>query len=119
MPSPRPSRTPTAEAARAWLRRWAGRSLQVWYDPAYRLPIPSLEGPTAFDLRRADPVAWSLSQPGAIVRGDLRTPMRVSFEELTLVHDVAYLERLDGPDELARIFGVHSTAIPVASTLDA
>jgi hypothetical protein len=108
MTSPRPSRTTTAETARAWLRRWRGRSLQVWYDPAYRLPIPSLEGPTAFDLRAADLVAWYLVQSGAIVRGDLRTPMRVSFEELALVHDVAYLERLDGPDELARIFGVDS-----------
>ena len=119
MTSPPPSRTTTAETARAWLRRWTGRSLQVWYDPAYRLPIPSLEGPAAVDLRRADLVAWYLVQSGAIVRGDLRTPLRVSFEELALVHDVAYLERLDGPDELARIFGVDSAAIPVASTLDA
>jgi acetoin utilization deacetylase AcuC-like enzyme len=83
------------------------------------LPIPSLEGPTAFDLRRADLVAWYLVQSGAIVRGDLRTPSRVSFQDLALVHDVAYLERLDGPDELARIFGVDGGAIPIASTLDA
>ena len=116
--TPWTSRT-TTESARAWLRRWSGRSLQVWYDPAYRLPIPALEGPTAFDLRRADLVAWHLVHSGAIVRGDLRTPARVSFEDLALVHDVAYLERLDGPDELARIFGVDSAAIPVASTLDA
>ncbi len=93
--------------------------MQVWYDPAYRLPIPSLEARTAFDLRRADLVAWYLVQSGAIVRGDLRTPARVSFEDLSLVHDVAYLERLDGPDELARIFGVDSHAVPIASTLDA
>jgi acetoin utilization deacetylase AcuC-like enzyme len=56
-------------------------------------------------------------QSGAIVRGDLRTPVRVSFEDLGLVHDVAYLERLDGPDELARIFGVD--VVPIATTLDA
>ncbi len=91
--------------------------LEVWYDEAYRLPLPSLEAMVGIDPRRVDLVAWYLLQTRALRPGQLRTPEVASWEDLHRVHDPAYLESLQTPEALARIFGVDPSEIPVEPLL--
>jgi acetoin utilization deacetylase AcuC-like enzyme len=93
------------------------RQLPTWYDPAYRLPMPALEGEVGIEPRRADLVAWFLVEQGVIGSEDLRTPHRASYEELALVHTPEYLESLSRPDTLARIFAVDPSQVPVDEAL--
>ncbi len=88
------------------LRAVRGRGLQVWYHPAYRLPMTSIEARAGIDPRRADLVAWYLVEWKVVPARALRSPARVSYAALARVHDRRYLESLDRPETLARIFGV-------------
>lgn len=94
-----------------------GGGLPIWYDPAYRLPISGLEGATGIDPRRADFVAWYLVQTEAAKASQLKTPEPVSYQDLGLVHDAAYLESLARPETLARIIGVSPSMVPVDEVL--
>ena len=78
----------------------------MWYHPAYRLPMTSIEARAGIDPRRADLVAWYLVEWRIIPSTALQRPGRVSFAQLSLVHSKGYLESLDRPDTLVRIFGV-------------
>lgn len=84
-----------------WLRR---RSLTVWHHAAYRLPIPSLEGVSGVEPRRADHVASLLLDVGAIPLQELRAPDRIGYRALRRVHSAQLLESLSDPEQLARIF---------------
>jgi acetoin utilization deacetylase AcuC-like enzyme len=96
--------------ARCWwnraLRALRGRGVTLWYHPAYRLPMTSIEARVGIDPRRADLAAWYLVEWKVVPTSALRAPPRVSFSELALVHDRGYLEGLDRPESLARIYGV-------------
>ena len=86
----------------------------VWYSPAYRLPVASLEARTRFDPRRADRVAW-------LIREVDRTPTwsgpRASYTDIGRVHGAAYLEAVTRPEALARIFAVGADDVPVDEVL--
>src|SRR5438874_2482789 len=89
------------------VRRWlSGRDFGVWYDPRYRLPMPSLEARTGADPRRADFVAWFLAESGAVPASRMRRPARISYEDLARVHAPELLDSLDRPETLARIYSV-------------
>ncbi|HEY6097803.1 MAG TPA: histone deacetylase, partial [Anaeromyxobacter sp.] len=94
----------------AWFRR---RELSVWYDPRYRLPLSSLEGVVGMEPRRADFAAWWLRECGATPRRALRTPHRISYENLARVHTPELLDSLGQTAELARIFSVDPSDVPV------
>ncbi len=87
--------------------------LEVWYDEAYRMPLPSLEASVGIEPRRVDFVLWFLLGRGVLRRGQVRTPDLISFEDLQRVHPPDYLESLHQPSTLARIFGVDSSEITV------
>ena len=91
--------------------------LEVWYDEAYRLPLPSLEAMAGLDPRRVDLVAWYLLQTRALKPSQLRTPELASWEDLHRAHDPAYLESLQTPQALAKIFAVDAREIPVEPLL--
>lgn len=93
-----------------WLHR---RAISVWYDPRYRLPLSSLEGTVGMEPRRADFVAWWLRECGAAPRSAFRKPHRISYENLARVHTPELLESLGQPAELARIFAVDPSDVPV------
>jgi acetoin utilization deacetylase AcuC-like enzyme len=96
-----------AEALQNRVRRWLfGRDFAVWYDPRYRLPVPSLEARTGFDARRADSVAFFLRDRNVVARARLRRPRRIAYEDLARVHTAELLESLARPETLGRIFSV-------------
>ena len=88
------------------------REVDVWYDPAYRLPFTGVEF-SGLDPRRADFAAWWLRQSRAIAPGWWRTPRRASFAELSRVHDTSFLESMARPATLAAVFGVDPSDVPV------
>ena len=88
-------------------RRWLfGRDFAVWYDPRYRLPLPSLEARTGFDARRADVVAWFLVESGVVPASRIRRPVRIGYEDLARVHSPELLDSLHRAETLAHIFSV-------------
>ncbi len=89
------------------------RELPVWYSPAYRLPVSGLESSVGMQARRSDEACWWLLDCGAVAATSLRTPRRVSFEELDRVHTLELLEALGRPETLARIFGVDPAEVAV------
>ncbi len=96
------------------LRRfWYGLALEVWYDPAYRLPLPGLEVATGFEPRRADFVAWYLRGSHAIKQSNLRTPRRATYAEMSRVHTHEFLDAISRPQDLGRIFSVEPGQLPV------
>ena len=99
-------------------RRWLfGRDFSVWYDPRYRLPLPSLEPRTGFDARRADFAAWFLVESGAVPASRMRRPARISYEDLARVHSPELLDSLDRAETLARIYSVDSGGVQPAEML--
>jgi acetoin utilization deacetylase AcuC-like enzyme len=83
-----------------------GGGFALYHDPAYRLPLQSLEARTGFDARRAQNAASFLLETGAISPLSLRAPRRADYGELARVHDPELLESLDDPATLARIYSV-------------
>ncbi len=94
----------------SWLRR---RDVSVWYDTRYRLPLSSLEGALGMEPRRADYAAFWLRQCGAVRERSFRSPHRVSYENLARVHTAELLESLGHAEDLARIFTVDPSDVPV------
>ena len=99
------------------LRAIRGRGLELWYHPAYRLPMTSIEARVGIDPRRADLAAWYLVEWKAVPSSALRRPGRIRYDDLAKVHSRAYLESLDRPENLARIFGVDPWDVPVDELL--
>jgi len=95
------------EAIENQVRRWLfGRDFALWYDPRYRLPMPSVEARTGFDARRADFAAWFLLERRAVAARRVRRPVRIGYEDLARVHAPELLESLQRPEALARIYSV-------------
>jgi len=88
------------------------REVDVWYDPAYRLPFSGLDF-SGYDTRRADFAAWWLRESKAIATPWWRSPRRASYAELARVHDAALLESMSRPETLAAVFGVDPSDVPV------
>ncbi len=88
------------------------REVDVWYDPAYRLPFTGAEF-SGLDPRRADFAAWWLRESKAIAAPWWRSPRRASYAELARVHEPALLESLSRPETLAGVFAVDPTDVPV------
>ena len=88
------------------------REVDVWYDPAYRLPFTGIEF-SGLDPRRADFAAWWLRESKAIAAPWWRSPRRASYAELARVHDAALLESMARPETLAAVFGVDPSDVPV------
>ncbi len=105
-----------ANRARRWLH---GMALEVWHDPAYRLPLPGLEFATGFEPRRADFVAWYLLQSHAVPEKAFRKPRRATYAELARVHTPEFLDSIARPQELARVFSVDPGLLPVDELLHA
>ncbi len=86
-------------------RALGARRPPVWHHASYRLPSVRVEGRSALEPRRADFVAYALHAAGAC---ELRTPARASYRDLARVHTTRYLESLQDPLTLARIFALDS-----------
>ncbi|HEX9050924.1 MAG TPA: histone deacetylase [Anaeromyxobacter sp.] len=101
---------PLAFRITSWLHR---RDVTCWYDPRYRLPFASIEVAVGLEPRRADFSAWWFRESGAVPRNGFRKPHRISYENLARVHTPELLESLGRPEELARIFSVDPSDVPV------
>jgi acetoin utilization deacetylase AcuC-like enzyme len=99
------------------LSRVVGRAIPVYYDPAYRLPLPAFEGHLGGEPRRADFVAWYCQDEPLLSRCELRQPERVRYEDLLRVHSPGYLESLNQAETLARIFATDPTELPMEELL--
>ena len=89
----------------------------LWYDARYRLPLASIEAQTRLDPRRADLAVGFLLDRGFVRRDELREPRRIRYRDLARVHEASYLESLTHADELARIFAVDASDVPVDEVL--
>lgn len=96
-----------------WRRFWHGLALEVWYDPAYRLPLPGLERVVGFEPRRADFVAWYLLESAAVLPEVFKKPRMATWRELSRVHSAEFLDAVSRPEELGRIFSVEPSALAV------
>ena len=96
--------------ARSWLHR---RDVTVWYDPRYRLPLSGLEGGAGVEPRRADYALWWLRETRAVPARSVRTPRRISYQDLARVHTPELLESLGQPQTLAHVFAVDPSDVPV------
>jgi len=93
--------------------RLTRRALPVWYSPAYRLPMSGISAAVGLEPRRADFVCWWLVESRALAPSSLRTPRRVTWDDLDRVHTLELLESLGRPETLARIFAVDPSDVPV------
>lgn len=89
------------------------RSIPVYYDPAYRLPLPAFEGKMGAEPRRADFVAWYCQAEPLLSRCVLRRPERIQYEDLLRVHTPTYLDAVNHVEELGRIFASDPTELPL------
>jgi acetoin utilization deacetylase AcuC-like enzyme len=106
---------PTPAALRRLFDRHAVR---VFYDEAYRLPLSGLEsGHSRLETRRADDAVHYLLSSKAIAQADLELPRPVSYGDLARVHTDEYLEELQRPETLAKIFAVDATDVFVDELL--
>lgn len=112
MPAP-PLPAPLRRAA----RRWRRRPLRVWHHPSFRL-APG--GPTLTPMhpRRADDaLTWALDH-GVLDPDDVATPGEIPWADAALVHDRTYLERLDDPQEVARILASDVGSVPHGAVVE-
>jgi acetoin utilization deacetylase AcuC-like enzyme len=98
-------------------RLWHGRSVEVFHDPAYRLPLAALEGHAGFEPRRADFALWYLVASGAIGTSSLRRPKRITYQDLSRVHTPRLLDSLSHAQTLAAVFAVAPEEIRVDELL--
>lgn len=84
--------------ARVLLHRPAARLL---YSAGYRFEVPG----GLHDPQRAARVTSFLQHEGLLIARRLHRPVPATFDELRLVHDDAYLERLQLPGGLDPLFG--------------
>jgi acetoin utilization deacetylase AcuC-like enzyme len=100
---------------RGWLHR---RDIAIWYDPAYRLPVPGLHHSAGLEPRRADFAAWWLREYRAVVPSTFRTPRRVPYQDLARVHTPELLESLGHAETLAAVFAVDPSDVPVDEVMN-
>jgi len=62
------------------MRLW-DRQLPIWYDADYRLPLTAFGRRTGLEPRRADLVAWYLLEWRWITPRNLRSPVRIRYED--------------------------------------
>lgn len=101
------------------LGQWFQDSLPIWYDPCYRPPLQSARR-LGVDPRRADWVAWYLTQAEKMSTSELRQPGRISYRSLARVHQGDLLEELGEPESLATHLGAPveaASAVELAHTL--
>ena len=99
------------------LTRVLRRPIPIFYDPAYRLPLPAFEGRMGGEPRRADFVAWYSQEDPLLSHCVLRAPERVSYDDLLRVHTPSYLDSLLQPETLGHIFATDPSEIPVDELL--
>ncbi|GAC1344191.1 MAG: hypothetical protein NVSMB23_18800 [Myxococcales bacterium] len=98
-------------------RYWHGRAVEVFHDPAYRVPLVSLEGRAVFEPRRADFALWYLVASGAVSLSRVRRPRRITYQELAYVHTPRLLDSLSQARTLAAVFAVDAADIRVDELL--
>lgn len=100
------------------LRWWLqGQGIPVWYDPAYRVPLASVEGQTGMEPRRADLAIAYLVDAGFLRPKNVRTPHRIRYQDLQRVHTPELLESLTHATTLGNIFAVDPSDVPVDEVL--
>lgn len=100
-------------------RWWNQQTFSLWYDPAYRLPITSLEHRLQLEPRRADYTLWYLLDTQAISDKQVYQPSPIALRDLARVHKCSYLESLNNPETLANMFAVDTWDIPKEPLLQA
>ena len=108
--------------------RWARRvgravrgdgALAVWYDPAFRLPIPSLGARHGLEPRRADFAVWYVTLEGWLAESDLRHPEQARYADLARVHTEELLAGLADGATLARVFHADPAELRVDQVMGA
>ena len=102
-------------------RRLGGRLRQlvtrhrtpVWYDPAYRLPVPMASAQLGIETRRADLVIWSLLDLAYVARDAVFQPSKVRYEDVVRVHTPRLVESLFDPVSLSRIVASDPSELPL------
>lgn len=94
-------------------RKILGRTVDVWYHPAYRLPVTNAESHLGMDPRRADFAFWYLADRRLVPQDAFHTPRSATYEELARVHTRDWLASLTEPESLAQVFSLHPGEVEV------
>jgi acetoin utilization deacetylase AcuC-like enzyme len=86
---------------RRFRRRWFWHGVRFIYNEAYERSLDSVP----LDHRRSERILSYLADEGLVARGDIEIPRHPSLRNLLRVHDPEYLESLQDPEVLLRIFG--------------
>lgn len=98
---------------RLWRSARGRTALRVWYDPSFRLPIPSLGARHGVEPRRADFVVWYLTIDGWIHLEDVQTPRPIRYADLARVHTEELLTSLVDGTGLVEVFHADPTELQV------
>jgi acetoin utilization deacetylase AcuC-like enzyme len=101
---------------RGW-NRLRRRPVDVWYHPAYRLPLAQAVGPPMDPKRADDALTWAV-HVGLVRPEEVRAPDELSFEDAARVHAPAWLASIDRAEVVARVLGAEPARIPVAPLLE-
>lgn len=107
------------------IRRWVaarriGSTVDIWYHPEYAATALGDYAPGGvFEIRRAGQVVDALIRNGLVDRTHLRRPSPASVSQLSRFHTLRYLESVQDPTTLARIFGLEPTMVDTESLLHA
>jgi acetoin utilization deacetylase AcuC-like enzyme len=111
--------------SRRWHRALARVARRAWFR--LRAPgIPLVYGPryeegtfgVPFDPLRGEKILATLDEEGLLSREAVWTPRTASMQNLLRVHSGEYLQRVQEPETLTRIFGVTMTTAEADATLD-
>jgi len=90
---------------RRWWRGSFGRPLRVYFHETYRWPVTLTHvAPTMSPRRSEDALTWALHR-GVVDPAEVVASQEVSFTTAELVHDAAYLAKLDHRETIASIVG--------------
>ncbi|MBL9039850.1 MAG: histone deacetylase [Archangium sp.] len=94
------------------------KPITVVYDEAYRLPLSGAEAVAMpIETRRCDDALSYALHQRAFSERHVVAPTPISYEALSRVHTAAYLESLQDPLTLARIFAVDPSDVYVDELL--
>jgi acetoin utilization deacetylase AcuC-like enzyme len=95
-------------------RRLRGHNVQFVYHEAYERSL----GAVPLDPKRADKILSYLTEEGLVTAGDIRVPWPPQMRAFLRVHDADYLESLQRPEELTRIFGTPVSLVELENLIE-
>ncbi|GEM_PF-61029 len=100
---------------RHFRRRWWWHGVRLVYHEAYAGTLDVVP----LDHRRAERIASFLAEEGLLLRDDILIARHASLRNLLRVHDADYLESLQDPETMTRVFGAAVSDSEIEQVIEA